>query len=127
MPAAARRSWGAGCSGPSSARRRRRDSTRTEARVGSISSTAASRSRSARGALQHELAHAGRVRLARIAFITAPMTAPAACTLPSRIFCQHVGLRGERLVDRGDERAVVGDDREPARVDDLLRACPPPR
>ena len=34
---------------------------------------------------------------------------------------EHVGLRGQRLVDRGDERAVVRDDGEPAGVDDLLR------
>ena len=56
--------------------------------------------------------------------MTAPMTAPAACTLPSRIFASTSGCAGQRLVDRGDERAVVRDDREPAGVDDLLRACP---
>ena len=34
---------------------------------------------------------------------------------------EHVGLRRERLIDRGDQRPVIRDDREPTRINNLLR------
>ena len=39
---------------------------------------------------------------------------------------EHIGLRGERLVDRGDEGAVVRTTARP-RASTTSRACPPPR
>ena len=41
--------------------------------------------------LEDQLADPGGVRLTLVAFMTAPMTAPAACTLPSRIFSSTSG------------------------------------
>ena len=48
------------------------------------------------------------------------MSAPAAATLPSRIFCADVGVGLDGPVDGVAQRAVVGDDLEPAGRDDLL-------
>ena len=49
--------------------------------------------------------------------------APTACDLAAADLVRDVGLRGERLVDRLVQRAVVGDHREAAGVDDLLRGA----
>ncbi len=61
-----------------------------------------------------------------IAFITAPMIAPAACTLPSRIFSSTSGCAASASSIAAMQRAVVRHDREPARSDDLRRR-PSPR
>ena len=49
-----------------------------------------------------------------VAFITAPTSAPAAATLPSRIFWATSGLGGDRLIHRGGQRRVVADHGEAA-------------
>ena len=79
--------------------------------------------RSGSDALEHQLADAPASAWPRVAFITAPTIAPAAATLPPRIFSATSGLRREGRVDRRDQRAVVGDDREPAGRDDLVRVA----
>ena len=56
----------------------------------------------------------------RISFITAPISAPAAATLPSRILSATSGLAAMARSTAVAEGAVVGDDREPAGGDDLV-------
>ena len=56
-----------------------------------------------------------------VAFITAPTRAPAAATLPSRIFCGDVRLGGDGLVDRGGQGRVVADDGQAAALDHVVR------
>ncbi len=59
----------------------------------------------------------------RISFITAPMSAPAAACLPSRIFSATSGFAAIAVVDRCPEGAVVGDHGQAAARDDLVRAA----
>ena len=56
----------------------------------------------------------------RISFITAPISAPAAATLPSRILSATSGLAAIARSTAAAEGAVVGDDRQPAGRDDLV-------
>ena len=60
----------------------------------------------------------------RVAFMTAPTIAPAAATLPPRIFSATSALAARRDVDGREQRAVVADDLQPAGRDDLVRASP---
>ena len=53
--------------------------------------------------------------------MTAPTSAPAACTLPAAHLVGDVRLRRDGRVDGLAERALVGHDRQPARGDDLVR------
>ena len=80
-----------------------------------------SRRRLLRGALQDQLADARGIRLALHRLHDGADDRAGRLHLAVADLLEHVGLRGECLVDRGDERAVVRDDRETARVDDLLR------
>ncbi len=59
-----------------------------------------------------------------VAFMMAPMSTPAASTLPSRIFAAISGCGGDRVVDRTGQGAGVGDNRESARGHDLGRRRP---
>ena len=57
----------------------------------------------------------------RVAFMTAPTIAPAAADLAAADLVRDVGLGGEGLVDGGEQRPVVADDREAAGGDHLVR------
>src|SRR4051812_20114176 len=75
---------------------------------------------STRGALQHELPDPRRVRLAAHRLHDGADHGTGGLHLAVADLLQHVGLRGEGLVDGGEQRAVVGDDREAARLHDVL-------
>src|SRR3954469_20288019 len=69
-----------------------------------------------------------------ISFMTAPMRAPAAATLPSRILSATSGLAamgvstgggGAAVAGRGGERPLVGDDGQASGGDDLVRRTLP--
>ena len=59
----------------------------------------------------------------RVAFMTAPTRAPAAATLPSRIFAGDVRVGRDRLVDGRGQRAVVADHGQAAGLDHLVGAA----
>ena len=74
-----------------------------------------------RGALQDELAHARGVGLTPHGLHDRADDGAGGLHLAVADLREHVGLRLQRLVDGGDERAVVGHDRQAAGVHDLLR------
>src|SRR5690606_13702053 len=73
--------------------------------------------------LEDELAHATGIRLAaRRLHDRTDDRADRTEVAPANLL-EDVGLRGERLVDRGEQRPVVGYDLEAARDEDLLRVA----
>ena len=59
--------------------------------------------------------------LPRVAFMTAPIRTPAACTLPSRMRGNDVRVVADGRINRLKKRCIITDNSQPARGHDLVR------